>query len=102
MSDYILLNECKDQHLYLIKARNSQLGVFKKAASSFIISRFKFKSNFLFEEDHWDTGEPFGTVQPIKLLKPTNLFMLSEKEQLDFLNQMALVYKDEIAALSCK
>lgn len=105
MLNYIPLEQCKDGYLYIINARNSKLGIFKKENSSFIISRFKFKSNYLFEEYHWDTGEPFGTVKPLELLGPATLSFLpemNEEETLKFLNQMAVTYEKEIASLSCK
>jgi len=98
-NNYIPLEQCKDGFLYIIDARNSRLGIFKKENNSFIISRFKFKSNFLYEEDHWDTGEPFGTVKPLKLLGPTQMSFLptmNQDEQLKFLNKMNDTYREDI------
>ncbi len=102
MINYISLDKCRDSFLYLIYARNANLGIFKKQNNSFVISRFKFKQNFLFEEYHWDTGEPFGTVKPVELLGPVSMSFLptmDEKEMLDFLNNMAIVYKNKINSL---
>jgi len=65
---YIPMNKCKDGHLYIIDARNADIGVYIAKEKGFKISRFKFKSNFIFIEYHWDTGEPFGTVKPLKKL----------------------------------
>lgn len=65
---YIPMSKCKDGHLYIIKARNADIGVYVAEKKGFRISRFKFKSNFIDTEDHWDTGEPFGTVKPLKKL----------------------------------
>ena len=67
--DYIPIDKCKDGYLYIIKARNADLGVYVKKEKGFHISRFKFKCNYIFMEYHWDTGEPFGTVKPIKELR---------------------------------
>ena len=65
---YIPMNKCKDGHLYIIKARNADIGVYVADKKGFRISRFKFKDNFIYMEDHWDTGEPFGTVKPLMKL----------------------------------
>lgn len=63
-SEYIPLEKCKEGHLYRIEARNGRFGVFRKEESAFTIARKKFNDIFLFDEYHWDTGEPFGTVKP--------------------------------------
>jgi len=65
---YIPIEKCKDGHLYIIDARNADIGVYIAKEKGFRISRFKFKSNFIYIEYHWDTGEPFGTVKPLKKL----------------------------------
>lgn len=99
ITEYIPLKECIDNHLYIIQARNSNLGIFNEHNSSFTISRFKFSLNYLFEELHWDTGEPYGTVKPLKVLGPTRLSFLpemSEDEKLKFLNKRQIELKDEI------
>ena len=61
---YLRMSELKDGFSYLIFARNAHVGIWIKERKSFLISRFKFEMNYLFEEYHWDTGEPFGTVKP--------------------------------------
>jgi len=102
---YIPLKECRDSGLYIINARNSNLGIFNEKNSSFTISRFKFSSNYLYEEDHWDTGEPNGTVKPLKALGLTKLTFLpemNEEEKLKFLNKRADQLKDEIKLLFSK
>lgn len=84
--NYISLNNCKDGYLYKIKARNSQLGIFSKKDSGFIISRKKFTYNYLFIEYHWDLGyEGFGTVKPLEELEKVK--HMNKKEMLDFLNK---------------
>ncbi len=68
-TDYIVLDECEDGYLYSIDARNASIGVFRVATSGFIIPRNKFGHDYLFEEYHWDTGPPFGTVRPREKLE---------------------------------
>lgn len=65
---YIPMNKCNDGHLYIIKARNADLGVYIEKEKGFRLSRFKFQLNFIDIEYHWDTGEPHGTVKPLKKL----------------------------------
>lgn len=65
---YIPMSKCKDGHLYIINARNADLGVYVEAQRYFRISRNKFQLTFIDTEDHWDTGEPHGTVKPLKKL----------------------------------
>jgi len=67
--NYIPLDECRHGGLYKIHARNFYLGVFNFLNSGFIGVREKFGNKFLFTEFHWDTGPPFGTVKPIKLIE---------------------------------
>jgi hypothetical protein len=103
----IKLEDCKDGFLYFIEARNATIGIYDKKELGFIISRHKFKSNFLFIEYHWDIGkikpdmEYFGTVKPLKELCPTNISFLSEDEKLKFLNEMEISKKDEIDIYKC-
>ena len=83
---WIHLKQCKPGHLYLVHARNSHLGIFKPETKAFIISRFKFKENFLFEEYHWDTGRPYGTAKPLLLIEKVDMTM-SEDKMLKYLNK---------------
>jgi len=71
MDTWIPLNDCVDGRLYAIDARNATIGIFNAESRSFLISRFKFGSNFLFEEEHWDCGEPHGTAKPLRDLGST-------------------------------
>lgn len=66
----IPLDECKDRTLYRIHSRNMDLGIFNKTTKRFVGIREKFGDYFLFAEDHYDTGAPFGTVHPKKELEP--------------------------------
>jgi len=67
-TSYLDLNKCVDKGIYFINARNGIVGVFRKETKGFILSRYKFDKNYLFEEYHYDTGEPYGTVKPIVFL----------------------------------
>lgn len=94
--DTIPIEECKNRHLYIIKARNSFIGIYNEKEKSFFISRWKFNSNFLFEEYHWDTGAPFGTAMPLKDL---GLVTIPEHEMVEFLNEKMLSMKDDLLFL---
>ena len=69
MDEYIPLEDCQDGFLYEIKARNFSFGVFCAKTKGFIGIRNKFGNEFLDEEFHWDTGAPFGTAKPIRMIK---------------------------------
>ncbi len=60
---------CKHGFLYKIYSRNLDCGVYDETTKGFVGIRTKFGSRYLFTEYHWDTGAPFGTVQPIKEIK---------------------------------
>lgn len=62
---YIRMEKLKEDFTYLIMARNAWFGIWRPEHKSFLISRFKFDENYLFEEYHWDTGAPHGTVKPL-------------------------------------
>jgi len=101
MIPMIPIAECKPGYLYIIDARNSRLGIYVgPEQGAFTISRYKFGSNYLFDEFHWDTGEPFGTVQPLKELLKAPEFK-TEDEKLAWLNQMAIDHADEILTAHC-
>jgi len=55
--------------LYLINSRNLSHGVYDEKVKGFIGIRTKYKYVYLFTEFHWDTGPPYGTAKPIKLLE---------------------------------
>ena len=61
---YISLEDCKHGYTYKISSRNLSIGVFNENDNGFIGIREKFGSEYLFTEYHWDTGAPFGTVNP--------------------------------------
>jgi len=88
------LKDLKNCYLYKINARNSNRGIWIAKRESFVISRTKFRENFLFEEDYQDGG-PFGTALPIEEIEKSPFtdkdmygFMRYKREQeiLDYLN----------------
>jgi hypothetical protein len=92
----IKIEDCKDGFLYRIDARNARVGIYDKEQLGFIISRHKFKDNFLYIEYHWDVGnfkpelKQHGTVVPLEELGPTKLSFppeMNDEEKLKFLNQ---------------
>jgi len=81
----IPLDDCKDRYLYIIDARNARLGIFHDQTGSFIISRRKFGSNYLFNEDHYDKDERYGTATPLKEIEYVPY--TNETDELAFLNK---------------
>ena len=65
----IPLEQCVHGKLYRISSRNLSLGVFNSKDNGFIGIREKFGNQYLFTEFHWDTGAPYGTVNPVKELE---------------------------------
>ena len=63
--NYIPLIDCRKGHVYRLNSRNLSFGVFD-GQKGFIGIREKFGNRFLFTEDHWDCGAPFGTVHPLE------------------------------------
>lgn len=66
----IPIEECKDGVLYRIFSRNLAFGVYREGVKGFVGIREKFGYEYLFTEFHWDTGPPFGTVNPKEELEP--------------------------------
>jgi hypothetical protein len=62
---YIPINKCNDGHLYIIKARNADIGIYNAEQQAFKISRYKGNDNFIDLEYHWDRDET-GTAKPLK------------------------------------
>ena len=75
--DYLPMNECVHGGFYRIRARNFSYGVYDEEAKAFIGVRYKFSDVFLWPEDHWDTGEPYGTCKPKEFLE--QVYTLKEK-----------------------
>lgn len=66
-----------EEALYIIDARNAYLGIWYPSRSCFLIARPEYSPQLiqgrmkwsqhnirLFEEEHWDMGEPHGTARP--------------------------------------
>jgi len=60
----IPIDQCEDRRLYRIHSRNLSCGVYRAETKGFIGIRTKFGDRYLFEEFHYDTGPPYGTVVP--------------------------------------
>lgn len=82
---YISMNDCEDGYLYKIIARNAKIGIYCAKDRCFKISRNKLNLNFIDTEDHWDTGEPFGTVKPLEKIEKVP--PMENKQLLRFLNK---------------
>jgi len=68
--NYVKMEDLKDKYCYKIYARNAYVGIWVERKKSFMISRYKVGPNsYLFEEYHWDTGPPLGTVKPLMLIE---------------------------------
>lgn len=101
--EYIALDKCVEGNVYKIRARNGSFGIFVRGKSdpkafvqgnnAFTLSRWKFGSNFLFDEFHWDMGEPFGTVKPLEDLGPAPTFK-DDNEKLKYLNEITESERD--------
>jgi len=91
----IPLDKCKQGWLYIIKARNASIGIFRERTSDFVISRTKFKDNYLFEEIHYEADASFGTVIPLKEVEEAP-FHTTAEARLAYLNQRATELADQI------
>jgi len=88
IKEHIKVEDLKDRYLYDIYARNANIGIWIKERGSFLISRFKFDMNFLFEENHWDLCKHFGTVKPKKLIEKCPFENVGKRRsQLDMQNE---------------
>jgi hypothetical protein len=65
----IPLAECQKGHVYELRSRNLDRGVFD-GETGFIGIRTKFDSRFLFTEYHYETGAPHGTASPVAYVGP--------------------------------
>lgn len=71
----ISVDKLKDRYLYKIDARKSKLGIWIEEMGSFLTSRFKTDKNFLFDENHFDLSDGFGTAWPMEEIEkvPVNV-----------------------------
>ena len=86
--DYLKLEDCKEGYLYFIIARHANVGIYDKERQTFITNRKKFEENFLWDEDHYDTGEPHGTAIPLEEIEKVPEFETDE-EKLEYLAKKA-------------
>ena len=88
MRGYLKIKEMKNGYTYVIQARNAEIGVWNESDNSFLISRFKFGSNFIDKEYHWDIGSPHGTAKPI--------IELEKAPEDDLLTDNLLIYLNKL------
>jgi hypothetical protein len=70
--EYLSIDELKPYYLYKIRARNARYGIWVPLGSKgFLIRREDFGDYYIFVEEHWDEGPPFGTVRPLEELELT-------------------------------
>ena len=79
MTEKIPMDQCKEGYLYRIDSRNLTFGIFREESKGFVGIREKFGSEYLFTEFHFDTGTPFGTVNPEEELEQCPLDDLGER-----------------------
>jgi len=63
--NYIEIPDLIPGYLYKIHARNARFGIWVPQRFGFLISRMKFRDNYLFEEIHYDASDMFGTARPL-------------------------------------
>jgi len=91
---YLKIDELKGGYLYKIIARNATFGIWIPQRYSFVISRTKFRDNYIFEEFHWDCPA-FATVKPLEEIEKSPFDFekidiveyYKEKEMLEYLNK---------------
>lgn len=85
---YIPISECKDRHLYIIDAKDADIGVYLANEKAFKISRHKDSENFIDVEYHWD-------IEPIELLPPPVLKLNGTVKPLTKLNYIGAIADDD-------
>ena len=94
---YLPVEDLKPLYLYRLHARNASWGVWNPERKVFVISRFKFKDNFLCSEVHWDLDKHFGTAKPLEELEKTPFTLQDLKDRsekvLDYLNNFDSKYR---------
>lgn len=97
----IPIDECEENVLYRINARNANLGIFKGKHTKepgFIIIRKKFGRRYLDFEYHWDNGRPFGTASPKRVLDSglSHIPMKNQNRPADSVQEKVFSYLDEM------
>lgn len=85
---YIPISECKDRHLYIIDARNADIGVYIASEKVFKISRYKGSENFIDVEYHWN-------IEPMEFLPPPFLKLKGTVKPLTKLNYIGAIADDD-------
>ena len=87
------MEDLKNGYTYKILARNASYGIWREADKAFVISRFKFTMNYVFEEYHWDASTAFGTAQPVEEKEKSPFDseeVINEPEVLVYLNNLTI------------
>ena len=82
--DYLKINELEENCLYDINARHASVGIWLPDRKSFLISRWKFGRNYLFEEIHWDASTNYGTVKPFKKIEKCPIPIIRTRIPVEF------------------
>jgi hypothetical protein len=96
---WLPLAACVPGHAYRLHSRNLTLGVFN-GETGFLGLREKFGYRYLFSEDHWETGAPFGTVRPLEDLGavPDDLQIAESLGSIDRRNGRSVAFDRPVAA----
>lgn len=94
----IPINELKHRGIYKIRSRNLSVGIYNEVTKGFIGIREKFYMRYLFEEYHWDTGAPYGTVEPLEFIE---MYPFENTEEHEYYNDETGVkkFKDDVVML---
>jgi len=107
--DRISIADCVEGHVYLLLSRNLVLGVFRRSSdegvvehmqrfdTGFVGIREKFGHRYLFEEYHWDCGEPYGTANPLEDLGPLPEGITAQERLGEEPNAALFAYLDSLA-----
>jgi len=91
---YLRVNECEDRGLYYIDCEKSNLGIYSKDHSGFIVRYVENNVIGLNVISHFDLGLPGLTAKPLKLMEKLPIGMdLSKMDSiLTFLAQKQSTY----------
>lgn len=97
-TDYLGIAKMQAGMAYAIWARNAYVGIWLPDEQGFLLTRYKLaQAPVLFVEYHWDTGEPFGTAKPLRLLEKCPFPALPDISYLDQIQNAALcVWLDDL------
>jgi hypothetical protein len=84
---FLPMSDLLPRHAYQLLARHARVGIWLPAQQGFLLARYKASPTaFLFVEQHWDMGEPFGTAKPLNVLEacPETLNLENAPALLDY------------------